>query len=91
MDHGVTDMSGAGGLWQGSALLPAFPRPRELLELESAPQSVKEGFAALARRKKAALLARNPALKALQVGDCVCVCTLLMSVLLELRDGCRAV
>ena len=67
---GVTGMSGAGGLWQGSAQLPPFPRPPALLELDSAPPSVQQGFAALARRKKAALLARNPALQALQVsGD----------------------
>lgn len=66
-NHGVTFMSGAGGLWSGSAQLPAFPRPLQLMELDAAPPSVKDGLAALARRKKRTLLARNPALKALQV------------------------
>jgi hypothetical protein len=67
---GVTGMSGAGGLWQGSAILPAFPRPKELIDLATAPRTVQEGMMALARRKKATLLANNPSLLALQVILC---------------------
>lgn len=66
INQGVTGVSGAGGLWQGNGVLPPFPRPEKLLDVSEAPKSVREGFAALAR-KKAALLARSPALKALQV------------------------
>jgi hypothetical protein len=67
---GVTGMSGAGGLWQGSEILPAFPRPKELMDLATAPCTVREGMIALARRKKATLLAKNPSLLALQVILC---------------------